>query len=90
MSVQVSFQRIPKLSIEKPRSGQEIAGNVVEVAGKTDPYATVLIDGDEVYVNLSGSFEKSIFAFSGNKKIEVVAKNRFGKESRKEINIRVK
>ena len=80
----------PMLSIEKPRAGQEIMGNVVEVAGRTDPYATVLIDGDEAYVTLSGTFKKSIFAFSGLKKIEVVAKNRFGKESRREINIHVK
>ena len=65
-------------------------GNVVEVEGRTDPYAAVLIDGDEVYVALSGDFKKSIFVFSGDKKIEVVAKNRFGKESRREINIHVK
>ncbi|OGH16440.1 MAG: hypothetical protein A3C30_04590 [Candidatus Levybacteria bacterium RIFCSPHIGHO2_02_FULL_40_18] len=80
----------PRLSVTKPQAGQEITGNVVEVEGKTNPYATVLIDGDEAYVTLSGDFKKSIFVFSGNKKIEIVAKNRFGKESRKEINIKVK
>ena len=80
----------PKIEIEKPHSGQEITSNVVEVEGRTDPYATVLIDGDEAYVALSGDFKKSIFVFSGDKKIEIVAKNRFGKESRREINIKVK
>ena len=80
----------PKLEITEPRAGQEIMGNIVEVEGKTDPYATILIDGGEVYVALSGEFKKSIFVFSGDKKIEVVAKNRFGKESRREINVRVK
>ena len=80
----------PYLSVTKPRQGQEIVGNAVEIEGKTNPYATILIDGDEAYVALSGDFKKSIFVFSGEKKIEVVAKNRFGKESRQEINIRVK
>ncbi len=80
----------PNISVQRPQENQEISGNIVEVEGKTDPYATVLIDGDEAYVDLSGEFKKSIFVFSGDKKIEVVAKNRFGKESRRAINIKVK
>ncbi len=80
----------PELEIIEPRDGQEMAGNVVEVRGKTDPYATVSIEGEETYVTLQGTFRKSVYTFSGENKIEIVAKNRFGKESRKEINIRVK
>ena len=79
----------PYLSVTNPRGNQEIVGNIVEVKGKTDPYASILIDGDEAYVAISGDFKKSIFVFSGKKTIEVVAKNRFGKETRKEINIKV-
>jgi cytoskeletal protein RodZ len=80
----------PGLSVSKPKNNQEIQGNAVEIVGKTDPYATIYIDGDEAYVDLSGNFRKSIFVFSGDKKIEIVAKNRFGRETRREINIKVK
>lgn len=80
----------PKLQVATPRAGQEISGNVVEVSGRTDPYATVLIDGQEAYVDFGGNFKKSIFVFSGDKKIEIVAKNRIGRESHREINIKVK
>ncbi len=79
----------PRLEVLTPSNGQIIIGNVVEVKGKTDPYATLYIDGDEVYVNLEGSFRKSVYVFSGDKKLKIVAKNRFGKENKKEINIRV-
>lgn len=80
----------PKLEITNPQDGSTVKTNVVEVSGQTDPYAQVLVNGEDVYVSLSGTFRKSIYSFSGDNKIEVIAKNRFGKESRREINIRVK
>jgi cytoskeletal protein RodZ len=79
----------PSLSVENPKNSQVVSGNVVEVKGKTDPYATVYIDKEEVYVGLDGSFKKSVYQFSGDAKITVTAKNRFGKESKKVINVRV-
>lgn len=79
----------PALNVVTPKNGESISGNVVEVRGKTDPYATVLINQDEVYVGLDGTFKKSIYEFSGEAKITVVAKNRFGHESRKIINVKV-
>lgn len=80
----------PKLTITNPQDGSTVKTNVVEVSGKTDPYAQVSVNGEEVYVSLSGTFRKSIYSFSGNNEIEIIAKNRFGKESRREINIKVK
>ena len=79
----------PKLEITNPKDGSTIKTNVVEVSGKTDPYAQVLVNGEDVYVSLSGTFRKSIYSFSGDNEIEVIAKNRFGKESRREINVKV-
>ena len=80
----------PKLEVSKPRDNQVITGNVVEIEGKTDPYATVEIDNEETYVNIQGVFKKSEYLFSGSNKIDIVAKNRFGKESRKTITVTVK
>ena len=55
--------------------------------GKTDPYAQVSVNGEEVYVALDGTFKKSVYQFSGNNKIKIVAKNRFGKQSEKAVNV---
>ncbi len=79
----------PGIEISKPVENQTISSNVIEVRGKTDPYATVEINGDEVYVALDGTFKKSVYGFSGNNKIKVVAKNRYGKQTEKMINVRV-
>ncbi len=79
----------PKLSIEKPKDKSTVSGNVVEVSGKTDPYATVLIDDEEAYVAVSGNFKKTLYVFEGDKTINIVAKNRFGKETKKSLKIKV-
>lgn len=85
-----SFLFGPGLEITSPTHGQEVGGSVVEVEGKTDPYATVLIDGDDTYVAIDGTFKKSLYVFSGEKRITIVSKNRFGKESRQEVVVKVK
>lgn len=79
----------PKLDVTSPKNGDVISENVIEVKGKTDEYATVVIDNEEAYVNLDGSFKKSIYAFSGDKKITIVAKNRFGKETKEVVTVEV-
>jgi cytoskeletal protein RodZ len=79
----------PGVDVISPKNNSSISGNVVEVKGKTDPYATVEINGDEVYVDLSGTFKKSVYEFSGQNKIKIVAKNRFGKQSEKDIVVNV-
>ena len=79
----------PRLEIIAPRNGLVTGNNVIDVRGKTDPYAAVYIENDEVYVGLDGTFKKSVYEFTGDNKITIVAKNRFGKESRKVINVKV-
>lgn len=79
----------PGLTIDSPKEGATISGNVVIVRGSTDPYATVTVEGDEVAVGLDGSFKKSVYEFSGDNKITITSKNRFGKESTKVIEVKV-
>lgn len=80
----------PSLVVMTPTNGQSLSTNVVSVTGKTDPYATVTIRGEDVYIDLQGKFQKSVYLFSGEEKIKVIAKNRFGKQSEKIVTVRVK
>lgn len=79
----------PPLEINTPKNGSVFESNVVEIKGKTDPYSTVFINDDETYVDISGEFQKSLYAFSGDNKIEIIAKNRFGKETRKVVTVKI-
>lgn len=80
----------PSLTIITPRDKSVISAETVEVGGKTDQYATVSVDGEDVYVDIQGQFKKSVFLFPGEKTITVIAKNRFGKETKKQITLTVK
>jgi cytoskeletal protein RodZ len=80
----------PDLTLTSPRNNTSIEKNIVEVTGETDPYAILEINGESTYVGLDGSFRKSIYIFSGEQKIRVVAKNRFGKATVQEVTVKVK
>jgi cytoskeletal protein RodZ len=80
----------PPLEIFSPKNHEVAKSNIITISGKTDPYATILINGDDVYVDVSGRFQKSLYLFEGRSKISIVAKNRFGKETRKELEVVVK
>ena len=79
----------PKLTVMAPLENSRFTSNVIQVEGKTDPYATVTVNDDEVYVDLTGSFRKTLYIYSGNAKISISAKNRYGKETKKTVNIKV-
>ena len=85
----LSFFIGPSLDIKIPKNGQVISGNVVEVAGKTDQYASLFVNDNEVSLSLSGEFKKNLYLFSGDQKITIVSKNRFGKETRRVISVKV-
>jgi cytoskeletal protein RodZ len=80
----------PELLIHSPKNGDIIKKSTISVTGKTDPYATVLINGEEVYVDLTGTFRKTLYVYTGEEKIDISSKNQSGKETKKEIKITVK
>ncbi|HRN96775.1 MAG TPA: helix-turn-helix domain-containing protein [Candidatus Levybacteria bacterium] len=80
----------PELTVTAPQNKTTVDQNVVEVMGETDPYAILEINGESTYVGLDGAFRKSVYVFSGEQNIRVVAKNRFGKETVSEVIVNVK
>ncbi len=85
-----SFFFGPRLEVISPKEGMVVRNNILEVSGKTDPYATVLINNEESYVSLDGTFNKAIYLFEGEREIVIDSKNRYGKNTRKVINVNVR
>lgn len=85
-----SFFFGPRLEVTSPQDKAVVRNNIVEVTGKTDPYATVLINNEESYVSLDGSFKKTLYLFEGQRQITIDSKNRNGKNTRKVINVTVR
>ena len=85
-----SFILGPKLEVLTPLDNAVIRNNIVEITGKTDPYATVLINNDESYVQLDGTFKKTLYLFEGERIITIISKNRNGKGTVKTLHVSVR
>lgn len=85
-----SFFFGPKLEVNAPKENMVVRNNIVEVTGKTDPYATVLINNEESYVQLDGTFKKTLYLFEGDRIILVTSQNRNGKNTKKIIHVKVR
>ncbi len=69
----------PSLSIEMPKEGERLARPVADIQGKTEPDATVSINGRPAIVEADGHFTLSIDIPSGPTVIVIQAKKRRGK-----------
>lgn len=85
-----SFFLGPQLQIITPKDNLVVKNNIVEVEGKTDPYATVLINNEQSYVQLDGTFKKTLYLFEGERLIVVTSQNRNGKNTKKVLHVIVR
>lgn len=85
-----SFFLGPKLEVIEPKDKMIVKNNIVEVSGKTDPYATVLINNEESYVQLDGTFKKTLYLFEGERIVLVTSQNRNGKSTKKILHLSVR
>ncbi|HWA52212.1 MAG TPA: helix-turn-helix domain-containing protein [Patescibacteria group bacterium] len=75
------FNSSPNLIVNNPTQNEIINQPEVNVNGKTDPDATVIINGQSVIVNDDGSFAAQVDVATDTKEIDITAKSRAGKVS---------
>lgn len=75
------LQHPPGLSIDAPLDNAIVATKKVEVLGRTDPDATVTVNGISVLVRGDGKFFDQVTIEPGTNTITVVATSRYGKTS---------
>lgn len=69
----------PSLVLESPAESVVTKDNRFEVRGRTDPEATVLINGQPVFVGTDGSFREVVTLNPGRNTIQVTAAKNRGK-----------
>ncbi len=79
----------PSLKVDSPRDGQTINSLTVEVEGKTDPNATLTVDGEQVQIGRDGNFKKQISVFPGRRTLVFQVENKFGRITSIKRNINV-
>jgi len=80
----------PTLIIISPQNDSLINSSQITIQGKTDPDATVYVDKNEVSVDGSGNFSKTVNVFPGQTTIIIRSINRFQKETAKKMVINIK
>lgn len=80
----------PKLTVNKPKEGQKFSGknNKIEVAGKTEPRATVKVNNSQATVFGDGTFSHAFTATAdGEINLLIVATDRAGNETKRGITV---
>lgn len=72
----------PELQVTVPQNEAVIQGKVVDIKGKTDPDAQVYVNGGKVEVSQSGHFSSRLTLIEEVTTIEIVARDKFGKEKK--------
>lgn len=83
------FAGSPALAVNSPANNTVITQDQVEVVGKTDPEATVAINGQAVSVNENGSFDIKITLQPGLNTLTITATNKFKRQTTTIRNLRL-
>jgi len=77
----IDFISPPMLTIIKPEDQEVLTTRIIEVVGKTDPDATVIVNSQSVIIDQDGNFIEELEVSGKTDKIEVKAVSRSGKET---------
>ncbi|MBI3559718.1 helix-turn-helix domain-containing protein [Candidatus Gottesmanbacteria bacterium] len=75
------LQNPPRLTIEAPRENAIVTAKKTEALGRTDPDATVTVNGISVLIRSDGKFFDQVTLEPGPNTITVTATSRFGKST---------
>lgn len=80
----------PSLVISSPKENQTVTSLTVTIKGKTDPDATLFVEGEAVTINSDGTFSSEVSLFPGKSTVSFIAENRFGRKTLKNLDVVVK
>lgn len=83
------FSAPPSLKIISPQENEKVTTDSVVVAGESDKEAEVFINGQPVFVDEEGNFREQIILNAGVNPIEILARNKIGRERRVARNVLV-
>src|SRR2546429_3422028 len=76
-----SFAAAPALQVDSPGDKLKVNNGTVEVVGRTDPDATLSINGQSVDLTSSGAFSVSVTLPDGTTDLTIAATNKLGRVS---------
>ncbi len=84
-----AFASAPELTVNQPTEGAHVNTNVINITGKTNPGVDLLINGQKIDLAEDGSFKTRLTLQEGVNLVEVIAKNKVGKQTIVQRNVLV-
>lgn len=84
-----SVNQTPNLVVSEPLTDSIVASDSVVVKGQTDPGMSVEVNGQNVFVLPDGGFETTVSVAPGQKDLQIVSRNKFGKQEEQIVSLRV-
>ncbi|MCL4397783.1 helix-turn-helix domain-containing protein [Patescibacteria group bacterium] len=85
----LSFAGSPALALDTPAKNAVVNTDEIEVTGKTDPDATLMINNQAVSINENGTFSTKIDLTPGLNTITIIASNKFHRQTTITRNLRL-
>jgi hypothetical protein len=84
------FLRGPVVEILTPVNGQMLAAALIDVSGVSKNISFLNLNGRKIFTDESGNWHEKLLASPGYNKIEVSAKDRFGRDITKTLEVVLK
>ena len=81
------FLRGPVLEIATPTNGQMLGAAFVSISGTTKNVSSLSLDGKKIFTDENGNWKEQLLLAPGYNIIEARAEDRFGRETKKVLNI---
>jgi cytoskeletal protein RodZ len=85
-----SFAAAPELEIKNPENEIVVSMDKIIIEGKTDSGASLFINNQPVSIDGEGYFKQEVKLINGLNKVEISAKNKAEKETKKLVQVLVK
>ncbi len=80
----------PKIELVSPAKGTELEKSDIEIKGKASNISLLYLNGRQIFTDTNGDFKENILLAKGNNIIEVSAKDKFGREINKLLEVVLK
>lgn len=81
------FIAAPELNVAVPAPEMVVSSPSITIEGQTDGHAILTINSEPIAIDPEGNFEQEVYLASGMNTIEISARNRLNKETRKQIRV---
>lgn len=84
------FLNGPVVEITSPKNGQLLASALIDVTGISKNISFLNLNGRKIFTDESGAWHEKLLASPGYNRIEVAAKDRFGRDVTKTLEVVLK